>query len=53
MGTQENQHSLTNAIPGAQGQAHECFHADHFMQEDIGDILADRVIRFLKANPLL
>lgn len=53
MGTEENQHSLTNAIPGAQGQAHERFHADHFMQEDIGDILADRIIRFIQANPLL
>jgi len=33
MGAQENLHFLTNSIPGAQGQPHERFHADHFIQE--------------------
>jgi len=53
MGAEENLHFLTNSIPGAQGQPHERSHADHFTQEEIGDILADRVIRFIEANPEL
>jgi pimeloyl-ACP methyl ester carboxylesterase len=52
MGTETNQHHLTSSIPGAQGQAHERFHTGHFIQEEIGGILADRVIRFINANPL-
>src|SRR5438067_1840122 len=53
MGVEENLHFLTNSIPGAQGQPHEGFHTGHFIQEEIGDILADRVIRFIEANPEL
>jgi hypothetical protein len=52
-GEEENLHFLTNSIPGAQGQPHERSHAGHFTQEEIGDILADRVIRFIEANPEL
>lgn len=53
MGVEENLHFLTNSIPGAQGQPHERFHAGHFIQEERDDILADRVIRFIEANPEL
>jgi haloalkane dehalogenase len=53
MWAEENLHFLTNSIPGAQGQPHEGFHTGHFIQEEIGDILADRVIRFIEANPEL
>jgi len=53
MGAQENLHFLTNSIPAAQGQPHERFHAGHFIQEERGTILADRVIRFLEAKPEL
>jgi haloalkane dehalogenase len=41
---------LTKYIPGAQGQKHERFEAGHFIQEDIGERLAERVIRFVADN---
>jgi pimeloyl-ACP methyl ester carboxylesterase len=51
LGSKENQNNLTNHIPGAEGQEHERFNAHHFIQEDIGEILADRVIKFVNTNP--
>lgn len=43
---------ITN-VPGAKGQAHEQFdHANHFIQEDIGEIMADRVHQFIQKNPI-
>jgi haloalkane dehalogenase len=52
LGTKEMQDRLTNHIPGARGQPHERFKdAGHFIQEDIGETLADRVHAFIKANP--
>jgi pimeloyl-ACP methyl ester carboxylesterase len=48
-GSRANQKRLTTHIPGAAGQPHERFDADHFIQEDIGEILAERMIRWLKA----
>ena len=53
MGAQENLHFLTSSMPGAQGQPHEPFHAGHFIQEERGNILTDKVIRFLEAKPEL
>ena len=53
MGSIANQQRMTSHIPGAQGQPHERFQADHFIQEDIGEILAEKVIRFISANPPL
>ena len=41
------------AVPGAKGQAHEQFdNANHFIQEDIGEIMADRVHKFIEKNPV-
>lgn len=51
LGSRANQKRLTDHIPGAEGQPHERFEAHHFIQEDIGPTLADRVIRFMQANP--
>ncbi len=51
LGSEQNQERFINHVPGAQGQAHERFNAHHFIQEDIGEILADRVIAFMKKNP--
>ena len=48
-GSRANQRRLTHHIPGAAGQPHERFDADHFIQEDIGEILADRMIRWMSA----
>ncbi len=53
MGKMENQLRMTGHVPGALGQAHERFDdAGHFIQEDIGPVLAARVVAFMKANPL-
>lgn len=52
LGSPENQERLTSHIPGAEGQSHERLQASHFIQEDIGEILADRVIKFIQANPI-
>ncbi len=53
MGKMENQVRMTSHIPGAQGQPHERFDdAGHFIQEDIGQVLAARVVAFMQANPL-
>lgn len=38
-------------IPGAHGQPHERFWGGHFVQEDRGDYLADRIIAWLNARP--
>ena len=53
MGKMENQQRMTSHIPGAQGQPHERFNdGGHFIQEDIGPVLAERVVAFMQANPL-
>lgn len=40
-------------VPGAAGQAHHRFpDASHFLQDDKGKEIADRVVRFLADNPL-
>jgi haloalkane dehalogenase len=52
MGSVANQQRVTSHIPGAQGQPHERFEAGHFIQEDIGETLAAKVVSFMQANPL-
>lgn len=52
LGSKENQNKLIDHIPGAKGQAHERLNAHHFIQEDVGEILADRIIKFIIKNPL-
>ncbi len=52
LGSKENQDMFINYIPGAKGQPHERFKAHHFIQEDVGEILADMVITFIEKNPL-
>jgi len=42
-----------NAVPGAQGQDHDQFeNANHFIQEDIGEVMAERVHQFIVKNPI-
>jgi haloalkane dehalogenase len=48
MGSRTNQQRLTSHIPGAAGQPHERFEAGHFIQEDIGELLAQRIIRWVQ-----
>ena len=52
LGSKENQNMFINHVPGAKDQPHERLNAHHFIQEDVGEILADRIIRFMKNNPL-
>ena len=51
-GSEANQKRLTRHILGAKGQPHERFDAGHFIQEDIGETLATKIIRFIVENPL-
>jgi haloalkane dehalogenase len=51
MGSLENQKNFTNHIPGTKGQAHQRYaNAGHFIQDDIGVELANKVISFIKSN---
>ena len=53
MGSLENQKRFTDHIPGTKGQAHQRYaNAGHFIQEDIGPELANKIISFIIANPL-
>ena len=53
LGLPRIQEKWVNSVPGAKGQAHEQFeNADHFIQDDIGEIMADRVHKFIEKNPL-
>jgi pimeloyl-ACP methyl ester carboxylesterase len=52
MGRMENQRRLTNHVPGAKGQEHERYpNAAHFIQEDEGEALGNKVVTFMKKNP--
>ena len=52
LGSEAVQNELINHIPGAEGQPHDRLDAAHFIQEDIGEILAERVNAFIAMNPL-
>lgn len=53
LGLPRIQNKWINCVPGAKGQDHEQFeNANHFIQEDIGEIMADRTHKFIQKNPL-
>jgi len=52
LGSKENQDKFINHIPGAKGQPHERLNAHHFIQEDIGTILAEKVVAFMGDNQI-
>lgn len=53
LGRPSIQNKFIENIPGAKGQNHEQFeNANHFIQEDIGEIMADRTHRFILKNPI-
>ena len=40
-------------VPGAKGQDHEQFeNANHFIQDDLGEVMADRTHKFILKNPI-
>ena len=48
LGLPRIQNKWINCVPGAKGQGHEQFeNANHFIQEDIGEIMADRTHKFI------
>jgi haloalkane dehalogenase len=49
LGSRAVQKRLTRHIPGAAGQPHERFEAHHFIQEDVGEVLAQRIVEWMKA----
>ena len=52
LGTQAVQDKLTRHIPGSKGQPHERFMANHFIQEDVGELMAEKIVVFMKKNPI-
>jgi pimeloyl-ACP methyl ester carboxylesterase len=52
LGSKRNQDRFINHIPGAKGQPHERLNAHHFIQEDIGTILAEKVVAFIRDNQI-
>ena len=52
-GTPEAEKYFTNHIPGTKGQVHQRYpNVGHYIQEDLGTELAEKVISFMKANPM-
>ena len=51
LGSEGVQNLLVDHVPGARGQPHDHFEAHHFIQEDIGELLAERVNAFIANNP--
>jgi haloalkane dehalogenase len=47
LGSLSVQKRLTGHIPGAKGQPHERFDAHHFIQEDVGEVLARRMVAWV------
>jgi len=53
LGRPQIQEKWISKVPGAKGQDHEQFeNANHFIQDDIGEIMADRTHKFIVKNPL-
>jgi haloalkane dehalogenase len=53
MGSEENQQRWIDHVPGAQGQPHARYpDIGHFIQEDVGPLLAQTIVRFMAANPI-
>lgn len=51
LGRKSIQEKWITKVPGAKGQKHEQFeNANHFIQEDIGEVMADRTHQFIVDN---
>jgi pimeloyl-ACP methyl ester carboxylesterase len=52
LGSDDIQAEMRDRVPGAVGQAHHAYpEANHFIQEDEGPDLADRIVTFIRTNP--
>jgi len=53
LGLPRIQEKWINSVPGAKSQDHEQFeNANHFIQDDIEEIMADRVHKFILKNAI-
>ena len=53
LGRPSIQEKWINIVPGAQGQDHDQFeNANHFIQDDLGEIMAERTHQFILKNPI-
>ena len=53
LGKPKIQDKWINSVPGAKGQDHDQFdNANHFIQEDLGEVMAERVDLFIQKNPI-
>ena len=53
LGLPRIQEKWISKVPGAKGQDHEQFeNANHFIQDDLGEVMADRTHKFIIKNPL-
>jgi len=53
LGRPSIQEKWINKVPGAKGQDHEQFeNANHFIQDDLGAVMAERTHQFILKNPL-
>lgn len=50
IGTRAVQARHVDHIPGATGMPHERFNAGHFIQDELGEIMADRLIRHVERS---
>jgi len=53
LGLPRIQEKWISKVPGAKGQDHEQFeNANHFIQDDLGEVMADRTHKFIVKNPV-
>jgi haloalkane dehalogenase len=52
LGSVANQNKWIAHVPGAVGQPHTRYEAGHFIQEEVGEEMAEHVVAFLQANPI-
>jgi pimeloyl-ACP methyl ester carboxylesterase len=52
LGSVANQNKWIAHVPGALGQPHTRYEAGHFIQEEVGEEMAEHVVTFIQANPL-
>lgn len=49
--TRGGERGFQKRVPGAAGQPHAILHGGHFLQEDVGPELAQRIADFIRATP--
>jgi hypothetical protein len=52
LGAKSNQDKFVENVPGAEGMKHDRIDAGHFIQDEQGVALAERVVQFIADMPL-